>query len=167
MGQSEGRPELEFKILPFQEWRKKIAPLWNKESRVDSIYAFLNANGQMQYVGSELFSKVLLFPIAACMNGKQVGWTSCYNISDSCVRIRGLYVLPGYRDQGIGFALVQHAMKLWPSPWNRFFMVARLSNHQRYRRWGFDTSPGFSPRTFYTGKELGEPYTVLMQHDRA
>ena len=156
--------ELRFRILSFAQWRMEIAPLWAKEDTADSIHTILNGFGQIQYVGRELFSEMLVFPIAAELDGHHVGWTSVYNISATSIRIRGIYVLPDMRGQGIGHAMVQHAISLWPEPWSQCFMYARESNLPRYlERWGFAIAPGHRLRSFPWGEAVGEKRIVLVQ----
>src|SRR5262245_8640873 len=139
---------LRLKIIPFSEWRLQIAPLWLMTGSYHFIHQVPDSYGQMQYVGRELFTRVILFPIAAELEGERVGWTSVYNISDDAVSVRGIYVLPECRSSGIGVTMVNYAMSLWPSPWHRCFMYARSSNVQRYERWGFTVVPGHQLRAF-------------------
>jgi GNAT superfamily N-acetyltransferase len=155
--------KLHFEILPFSIWRQEIAPLWLMEGSYKWIPPMLNGHGQMQYFGKELSQRVILFPLAASFEGERVAWTSVYNISDEAIRIRGIYVLPEVRSNGIGRALVEHAMSLWPEPWTRCCMYARASNIERYKRWGFVPTPGFTMRTFEQGETFNEEGILPMQ----
>jgi len=154
---------LHFDILPFSVWRQEISPLWLMEGSYKWIRPVLNGHGQMQYCGRELRQRIILFPLAASFEGERVAWTSVYNISDEAVRIRGIYVLPELRSNGIGRALVEYAMSLWPEPWVRYVMYARASNIERYKRWGFKLMPGFTMRTFDMGKTFNEEGILPMQ----
>src|SRR4051812_41680886 len=102
----------------------------------------------MQYVGQEFFSKILLFPIVAEYEDERIGWTSIYNISDTALRVRGIYVLPEFRSNGVGRSMVNFAIGLWPATWRTCYMYSRESNVERYKRWGFDVVPSFSLRSF-------------------
>jgi GNAT superfamily N-acetyltransferase len=157
--------KLQITIIPFSEWRREIAPLWLMEGSYRFIPPVIDGYGQNQYVGRESFRRILLFPICAEYEGERVGWTSIYNISDEAVRVRGIYVLPEFRSNGIGRAMVSFAMGLWPAPWRTCFMYARASNIERYKRWGFEVSPGHQLRSFEYGEAVDEPGILLMQKD--
>jgi GNAT superfamily N-acetyltransferase len=155
--------KLKLRTIEFSQWRREIAPLWLMDGSYRFIHQTINGHGQMQYIGKETVGNILLFPIAAELEGERVGWTSVYNISAEAVRVRGIYVLPEFRSSGIGYAMVQCAMSLWPPPWKRCFMYARASNVQRYLRWGFVVAPGHAVRSWPYGKQLNDAEIVLMQ----
>ena len=157
---------ISFSIIPFAEWRKEIAPLWLMEGSFKRIPPILNAHGQMQYSGRELFERVLLFPIAATLSGERIAWTSVYNISDTAVRVRGIYVNPEFRSNGIGRSMVEYAISLWPEQWSNCFMYARASNVERYARWGFRPVKSYGMRSFEQGDLFDEPGIVLVQKSR-
>lgn len=158
--------KVELSTIPFSEWRREIAPLWLMQGSYTKVHPILNAHGQMQYVGMELFERILLFPIAASYDGERVGWTSIYNISDSALRIRGIYVKPEFRSSGIGRSMVEYAMTLWPNRWRDCFIYARASNIERYERWGFQTVKPFRIRTFEHGDMFNESGVILMKRTR-
>lgn len=159
--------KLQIKIIPFSEWRREISPLWLMEGSYRLIPQVIDGYGQMQYVGRELFRRVILFPICAEYEGERIGWTSIYNISDEALRVRGIYVLPEFRSNGVGRAMVEFAMGLWPAPWKRCFMYARASNIERYKRWGFAISSDHELRSFEDGEAVNEPGILLMQKELA
>lgn len=148
--------------MEFHQWRTEISPLWVKENNIESITTFLNGFGQIQYAGRELFSKILIYPLAIEINGARVGWTSCYNISDTAIRIRGIYILDAYRNKGLGRRLVEHAMSIWPKPWNSCFMYSRESNIEKYKRWGFYAAPNHQLRSYPWGYAVGENRLILV-----
>ena len=152
---------LRFVRMEFETWRREIAPLWHMEGAPHLVVPTLNGNGQMQYCGTELAERVRFVPLAAELDGTRVAWTSIYNISDQALRLRGIYVLPHWRSNGIGRALVDHAVELWPPSWDRVFMYARTPNVERYRRWGFAIVPGHAPRMHRPG--LGAPPGLIVQ----
>lgn len=158
---------IKLRVIPFSEWRREIAPLWLMHGNYTKVYSVLNAHGQMQYVGKELFERILLFPIAASYEGQRVGWTSIYNISDSALRIRGIYVMPEFRSNGIGWTMAEYAMELWPSSWTDCFMYARASNVERYKRWGFDVVKSFRLRSLEHADMFNESGVLLMKKTRA
>jgi GNAT superfamily N-acetyltransferase len=159
-------PDLSFEVIPFAQWRSAIAPLWNMEGAVERIPATVNGHGQLRYVGRELFERVLFFPIAARHVGRQVGWTSIYNISDEALRVRGIYVLPELRSYGIGRRLVSFAESLWPRSFASTLIYARASNIERYRRWGFAPAGGHDMRAFELENTFPEHGIQLMTRAR-
>lgn len=157
---------LRFVMLRFAQWRQEIAPLWHMEGSTRFISPLVNGYGQLQYAGAELVTRVRLIPLAAELDGERIAWTSIYNISDEALRLRGIYVLPAWRSNGIGRVLVEHAIDLWPPVFDRVFLYARLHNVEIYRRWGFDIVPGHSPRTHRIGGRAAEDRIVQMSRAR-
>lgn len=160
------RERLCFTVLPFTTWRREIAPLWHMEGAARFLGPLIGGYGQMQYCGEELATRVRCVPLAAELDGERVAWTSIYNLSDQALRLRGIYVLPVWRANGIGRALVDHAVSLWPARWDRVFLYARLPNVERYRRWGFDVVPGNLPRSHRLGEEATAARIVQMMRWR-
>jgi len=156
------RARLRFIELPFEIWRREIAPLWHMEGSAHLITPMVNGFGQMQYAGPELPARVRYVALAAELDGARIAWTSIYNISDQALRLRGIYVEPQWRSNGIGRALVMHAIARWPERWDRVFLYARSSNVERYRRWGFEIARGHRPRSHRVGAEDGESRIVQM-----
>jgi GNAT superfamily N-acetyltransferase len=151
------------KTIPFEQWRVEIAPLWAMEGAEAYLPHLIDGYGQMQHTGRSRLERVLCFPIAAELEGQRVGWTSVFNVSDEAIRIRGIYVLPEARARGIGYAMVHHAMSLWPKPWKHVFMYARANNVERYLRWGFTIPQGFAHRTWEDAR-LHKPVDIVLMH---
>jgi len=158
--------DLTFEIIPFADWRAGIAPLWNMEGAESRIAMAINGHGQLRYAGRELARRVLFFPIAAAWRGQRVGWTSVYNVSDEALRVRGIYVLPEMRSQGVGRRMVEFAESLWPASFGRTLLYARASNIERYRRWGFAAVPDHALRAFELEQTIDEAGIQLMQRHR-
>lgn len=158
--------DLKFEVIPFADWRIGIAPLWNLQGMEHRIAAVINGHGHLRYAGPELSQRILFFPIIASWHGQRVGWTSIFNISDEVLRIRGIYVLPEMRSQGIGRRMIEFAESLWPSCFGRTLLYARSSNVDRYRRWGFRVAPGHVLRAFELERTTGEPGIQLMMRER-
>lgn len=156
------RMRLRFVEMPFETWRREIAPLWHMEGSAHLITPLVNGFGQLQYAGPELPARVRYVPLAAELDGRRIAWTSIYNISDQALRLRGILVEPQWRSNGIGRALVTHAVSLWPSRFDRVFLYARTPNLERYRRWGFEIVPGHRPRTHRLGATDAEARIVQM-----
>ena len=156
------RERLCFREIDFALWRQEIAPLWHMEGAAHLVSPMVNGYGQLQYCGREIHARVRHVPLAAELDGTRIAWTSIYNISDEALRLRGIYVLPEWRSNGVGRALVGHAVSLWPAGFDRVFLYARIANVGRYRRWGFEIVPGHVPRSHRTGIEGGQERIVQM-----
>ena len=157
---------LRFQLLDIETWRREIAPLWHMEGAPHLVAPTVNGHGQLQYCGAELAERLRFLPLAAELDGARVAWTSIYNISDQALRLRGIYVLPQWRSNGIGRALVSHAVELWPPGWDRVFLYARTGNVERYRRWGFEIVPGHTPRVHRPGLAAAPGLIVQMMRRR-
>lgn len=155
------RERLHFVELDFDRWSREIAPLWHMEGAVHLITPLVNGYGQLQFAGPELPARVRHVPLAAELDGVRIAWTSIYNISDQGLRLRGIYVEPQWRSNGVGRALVTYAVGLWPAHFDRVFLYARLANVERYRRWGFEIVPGHRPRSHRLGGS--EPDARIVQ----
>lgn len=164
---SAARERLRFVALPFETWRREIAPLWHMEGSAHLITPLVNGYGQLQYAGPELPARVRFVPLAAELDGRRIAWTSIYNISDQALRLRGILVEPQWRSNGIGRALVTHAVGLWPARFDRVFLYARTGNVERYRRWGFEVVAGHRPRTHRLGATDPDARIVQMMAWRA
>jgi GNAT superfamily N-acetyltransferase len=156
-------PKLTMKFLPFAEWRREIAPLWLMDGAERFIPHVLDGYGQLQYMGRERSRSMLYFPITCEYDGERVGWTSIYNMSDEAVRVRGIYVLPEFRSNGIGYHMVKYAASLWPAPWKYCYMYARQQNVERYLRWGFSIPEDHVVRSWDEGYYAGAGRIVLMR----
>ncbi|MBL8699094.1 MAG: GNAT family N-acetyltransferase [Alphaproteobacteria bacterium] len=156
------RDRLRFTVLPFATWRQEIAPLWHMEGAARFLGPLIGGYGQLQFCGEELAARVRCVPLAAELDGTRVAWTSIYTLSDEALRLRGIYVVPSWRSNGIGRALVDHAESLWPAHWNRVFLYARMPNVERYRRWGFEIVAGNLPRTHRFGPGIADGRIVQM-----
>jgi GNAT superfamily N-acetyltransferase len=157
------KDKLTMKIIPFAEWRTGISPLWMKSGAERLIPHVIDGAGQLQYMGRERLNSIVVFPIAAEFEGQLVAWTSVYNISDEAVRIRGIFVQPEFRANGVGYEMVKYAMSLWPDPWKYCFMYARKGNIERYERWGFTKAPQAELRTWDEGQLLGSGEILLVR----
>ena len=119
-------------------------------------------HGQLRYCGADLAERVLLFPVAAEIDGRRIGWTSAYNVSDEAIRLRGIYVLPEFRAMGVGRRLAAFACGLFPPPWRTCLIYARAANVALYERWGFAVVPGHAPRSSELDRVLPDVTVVLM-----
>lgn len=153
-------PKIEYKVIPFEEWRKAVMPMWSWIKDHHWIPIINNPYGMIQYKGSEVFSRVIQFPITALVNGKQVGWSLVYNVSDTVIRVRGVYVLPEARGLGIGTGLYDYALSLWPEPWSHYIGYYDPRSLKHFSKtWDLKPHPLFSwrARQIPVAKQVGDP----------
>jgi GNAT superfamily N-acetyltransferase len=157
---------LTYSVMDFETWRKEIAPLWLAQGSYASTQKIIHGFGQLQYCGKDLFERILLFPVCATLRGQRVAWTSVYNISETALRVRGIYVLPQFRSQGIGRKMVDYATANWPEKFSSTFIYARGSTVNKYLRWGFRCVENHSARSTPEQYLPGEKSIVLMVRER-
>lgn len=108
---------LRLRIIPIQEWQKKMARHWGVENP-EHISNFNNPFGMIRYFGKEIFSQIIFFPVCLEFKGTPVAYSSIYNISSTHLRIRGIYVEPAFRGKGFGHIIISKMLELWPPPWH-------------------------------------------------
>jgi len=127
--------ELSFKIISFEDFRIAMQQLWPWQEKHIWIPFISNPTGIIQYYGKELFEKIITFPVAAILDGKEIGWTSTYNISDTHIRVRGLYVKPEYRGMHVGPKMLDYSLSLWPKPWNTCIGIWRKEAFEKLEKY--------------------------------
>lgn len=118
-------------FISFPKWQEGIAPLW----RVDDPTTIPIINNPFQIISYELKDwpkKILFFPIRYWEEGVVKGYTSVYNISDTVLRIRGIYVLPEYRGQGVGHRMWKAACGYFPKSFYRVVGFWREDSAPRF-----------------------------------
>lgn len=153
-----------YEIIPYQDYLEGISALRfrTEENWVD---APLHDNpwGIFQYHGHELFKKVVKFPIGAFDGGKAVGFTSIYNISDTTLRLGGVYMAPEARGKGVGLGMCEFATSLWPKEWNRLIGYYRNDSFMRVTRsWGMKEFPRHYWRYMSKNNGLYFNYKVIL-----
>ncbi len=140
--------KITYEVISFENWRASVKPLWKWIEDYHWIPIINNPYGMVQYMGEEVFKRTLLFPIAAKINNQQVGWSLVYNISDTAIRVRGVYVDPKARGLGIGTGLYDFALSLWPEPWSLYVGYYDSESMELFKRtWGLTPFPEFKWRT--------------------
>lgn len=124
---------VKLRILPIQDWQKKIARHWNVENP-KYISAFNNPFGMIRYWGEELFSKILFFPVELQLDGQPVAYSSIYNISSTHLRIRGIYVEAPFRGRGFAHIIVNKMLELWPRPWSTVIGYFRPESWDKFEK---------------------------------
>lgn len=131
-------------VIPWEEFCEGIAPLW-KVDDPKNIPIVNNPFQIIQYPLEEWSSKIIYFPckFVCPSSGVTQGYTSIYNISDTILRIRGIYVLPDHRGLGIGHKIWQMATNLFPSTFYRTVGFWREDSAPRFIKYsGMNIVPG-------------------------
>ncbi len=118
-------------IIPWADFQVGIAPLWKADNPAN--IPILNNPYQIIQYGVETWrDDIVYFPCRYVEDGQTVGYTSILNIGDRITRIRGIYVLPAYRGQGVGHRMWQRAANLFP-----------MGFHRTVGFWREDSAPRF------------------------
>ena len=127
-----------FEIITFEEWRQNIVPLWPWNEDYRWIPIIHNPLGIMRYTGREIFEKVVQFPVVCKVDGEPAGYCCFYNISDTHIRTRGVYVDPKYRGRGLVKPMLEYGCSLFADNWNTFILIAREDNIDYWLKTWFD-----------------------------
>lgn len=122
------------RTIPFQTWREKIAPMWNVPP--SSIPIVNNPFRVIEYDLIQARDRICFFPIEYSEDGVVKGYNSIYNISDSTLRFRGIYVLPGYRGKGVGHRMCNETIRAFPETFNRIIGFYKSQGVQRFLEHG-------------------------------
>jgi GNAT superfamily N-acetyltransferase len=120
--------------IPFSEFQQGIAPLWRNESDPTSIPIYNNPYGIFRYDDLEQRDRVIFNGVkfTETPDGPPLAYSSIYNISPNILRIRGIYVLPEFRNRGIGHRLVSDFWSLFPNSFNRIVGFWRDDSYERF-----------------------------------
>jgi hypothetical protein len=158
---------VEYKIVTFDEWRQQIQPLWDWNTDWHWIPIINNPYGMVQYHGVDTFVNTIVFPIMCTVDGVPAAYTNVYNISDTHIRIRGIYVEPEFRGQKLVSPMLDYAVSLFPDPWHTCIGYYRNTNIDYFLKIWFDEKvPGYEWR----GREVGDrdegdySVTLLRKH---
>ena len=61
---------------------------------------------------------MIVFAVMCTVGGKPAAYTHIYNISDTHLRIRGIFVEPEFRGQRLAAPMLDFACNLYPEPWH-------------------------------------------------
>lgn len=163
---------MKLEIIPFSEYQEYYIESMRENSHVykkaynpdflnskESVGLLNNPFNIIQYTGREIFDKVLCFPTALKLsNGQLVSWTCPFNISDTTIRMRGIYVHPDYRKNGYARIMIDEALSLWPKGWNRCIVNAWHDKIEFYKKLGF--TPVQLKRNAFGGPGKGDYSTA-------
>lgn len=100
-------------IIRWQDFQDGIAPLWKADIPSD-IPILNNPYRIIQYPVETWRDDIVYFPCRFRVDGEIAAYTSIYNIGDRITRIRGIYVLPGFRGKGVGHRMAAMAVNIFP-----------------------------------------------------
>jgi GNAT superfamily N-acetyltransferase len=120
--------------ISFSEFQRGIFPLWGNESDPTSIPIYNNPYGIFRYSGLEQRDEVIFYGVkfTETPDGPPMAYSSIYNISPNILRIRGIYVLPEFRNRGIGHRLVSNFWSLFPNSFTRIVGFWRDDSYERF-----------------------------------
>ena len=156
---------MEFEVISFEKWRQCIQPLWPWNTDYHWIPIYNNPYGMVQYRGQEVFDRMIVFPVMCTVDGEPAAFTQVYNISDTHVRIRGIYVDPKFRGQRLVNPMVTWAVNLFPEPWHTAIGYYRTNNVDYFKKVFFDGEVeeyGWRQR-IVNGKREGDYDIILLQ----
>jgi len=89
-------------------------------------------------------------------------YTSVYNISDTHLRLRGIYTEPEFRGQHLVTPMLEWACNLFPEPWHTVIIYAREYNLDYFLGGWFDEQmPNYSSRQREVNESF-ENYTITL-----
>lgn len=150
--------------IRFAEFQKGIAPLWYADSDPASIPIYNNPYQIIAYPEAEQRHRVIFLPVRYSEDGVVKGYSSVYNISDSILRVRGIYVLPEHRGKGVGHRMMREMVDLWPKTFYRVVGFWRENSYARFMRHsGMKIVPG----TDWIWSEFSKVNMRMLYWDRA
>lgn len=149
-------------IIPWQEFQKGIAPLWNAEDP-DTIPIFNNPYGIIQYDSSD-WKDIIYFPCEYVLNDKVVGYISIYNLSDIHIRPRGIYIKPEHRGRALGHQMQLDCWNLFPTSFYRAFIWSRAENVERFCK---HSNMNIVPGGGNIWSEFGQDFQYFLYSDRS
>lgn len=149
-------------IIKWNEFQKGIAPLWNS-SNPETIPIFNNPYGIIQYDKSH-WKDIIYFPCEYVVDDIIVGYISIYNLSDTHVRPRGIYIKPEHRGKGLGHMMQKDCWDLFPKSFYRAFIWSRAENLERFCK---HSNMYILPGGGNIWSEFGQDFQYFLYNERA
>lgn len=150
------------KIINWKEFQKGIAPLWNS-TNPKTIPIFNNPYGIIQYDRMQ-WKDIIYFPCKYVIDNITVGYISIYNLSDTHIRPRGIYIKPAYRGRALGHKMQQDCWDLFPKSFYRAFIWSRAENIERFCK---HSKMNIVPGGGNIWSEFGQDFQYFLYNDRA
>lgn len=123
-------------IIPWSDFQNEIAEMWGVDNPI-SIPIINNPYRVIDYPLEQWRDEMLYFPIAFSEEGIIKGFTMFYNVSNSVIRVRGIYIKPEYRGAGAGHRMVEQGWnELFPASFTRLIGFYREEGVERFLRHG-------------------------------
>jgi GNAT superfamily N-acetyltransferase len=149
-------------IIPWQEFQKGIAPLWNTK-KPSTIPIFNNPYGIIQYKLSDC-KDIIYFPCEYVVDNEVVGYISIYNLSEMHIRPRGIYIKPEFRGKGLGHQMQLDCWNLFPKSFYRAFIWSRAENVERFCK---HSNMNVLPGGGNIWSEFGQDFQSLLYNERS
>lgn len=160
MGRQGKYPMIE--SISFAEFQNGIAPLW-QASDPSSIPIYNNPYHIIQYTPDQIPQRMLYRCVQYLHDGEVAGYSSIYNISDTILRIRGIYVLPQFRGKGIGHQMWKQMADLFPQSFYRVVGFWRESSYQRFIEY---SNMQIVPNTDWIWSDFSKVRMKFLYYDR-
>ena len=143
-----------------EEWSlaaKKIdTPAIRKTFRI-----WTNTHYSCQFMGKDTFLKTQPFALRARVKDLPVAWISGYLLSPQVLRLRGLYCLPEFRQQGIMKKLIAAIPSYAPIGVERILSFSTPNSLDFHRSCGFIPVDDFVPRPIELYDEDTSQYFIV------
>ena len=149
-------------IINWKEFQKGIAPLWNS-TNPKTIPIFNNPYGIIQYDKSQ-WKDIIYFPCEYVVDDIIAGYISIYNLSDTHIRPRGIYIKPEFRGKGLGHMMQKACWDLFPKSFYRAFIWSRAENLERFCK---HSDMFILPGGGNIWSEFGQDFQYFLYNERA
>jgi GNAT superfamily N-acetyltransferase len=164
--------KLEFRTVPFEQWREKFFGEHVKDyDHHAHITPCSNNSAMIRYLPKEIYARTILIPLCMKADGVDVAWTCPFNVSDTSIRMRGTIVPDEFRGRGYGRMIINHAMGMWPRPWNTCLIWTFVDKIGFYERCGFSVAPRYvskplQPRIRSVNQTISTPDVAVLMMKR-
>lgn len=128
-------------IITWSDFQQGIAPLW--KAKPNTIPIFNNPYHIIQYPQHMWHTSIVLFPVCYIVDDEPVAYSCVYNLSDSVIRTRGIFVKEEHRGKGYGHKIQKAQWDIFPKTFHRAFGFWREDSAPRFEKYsGMKQVPG-------------------------
>lgn len=120
-------------IITWSDFQQGIAPLW--KATPNTIPIFNNPYHIIQYPQHMWHTSIVLFPVCYMVDDNPVAYSCVYNLSDSVIRTRGIFVKEEHRGKGYGHKIQKAQWDLFPTTFHRAFGFWREDSAPRFEKY--------------------------------
>ena len=121
-------------IIPWSDFQQGIAPLWNA-NEPSTIPIVNNPYHIIEYPQHLWHNSIVLFPVCYKVDNVPVAYSCVYNLSDTVIRTRGIFVLEEHRGKGYGHEIQREQWNLFPRTFHRAFGFWREDSAPRFQKY--------------------------------